>query len=389
MKIVIAMDSLKGSLSSMESGNIIKDAIQEVMKAEVQVFPLADGGEGTVEALTAGLDGEIVKVTVQGPLGNQVEACYGVVSKTKTAIMEIAQAAGITLVPDAMRDPMNTTTYGVGEMIIDAMERGCRQFIIGIGGSATNDGGIGMLEALGAIFYDENKEQIGRFGRDMLKAASFDCSSMHPILKECRFQVACDVKNPLCGDMGASAVFGPQKGASPDIVQQMDGGLVRLADITSQMFGYHSGDAEGAGAAGGLGFAFLSFLKGELVPGISLILDAIHLEEAVKKADIVITGEGKLDFQTAMGKAPIGVAQLAKKYGAKVLAFSGGASDEAVECNKSGIDAYFPIIQLPMTVKDAMEYKRAKTNLKNTVTQVFYLIQAVYEMKKELEMNSQ
>lgn len=381
MKVVVAIDSFKGSLSSMEAGTIIKKAIQDVGEADVQVFPLADGGEGTVEALTCGMGGKKVEISVTGPLGEKVIASYGIISKTKTAIMEMAEASGITLVADELRDPMNTTTYGVGEMIIDAMQKGCRTFIIGIGGSATNDGGIGMLEALGAVFYDENAKKVGPYGRDMLKVASMDYTHLHPLLKECSFRIACDVKNPLCGEQGASAVFGPQKGATPEMIRKMDEGFQRMAEITYQTFGKHTADIEGAGAAGGLGFAFLTFLGAELEPGVSLILETIHLEEAVKEADFVITGEGKLDFQTAMGKAPIGVVNLAKKYGVKVLAFSGGASDDAAECNKYGIDAYFPILQLPMTVGEAMEKRRAEMNLKSTASQVFRLIKSIDKMQ--------
>ncbi|MGI6070274.1 MAG: glycerate kinase [Blautia sp.] len=377
MKVVIAIDSLKGSLSSVEAGNIIKDTILETGPADVKVYPLADGGEGTVEALVMGMHGEKVEITVKGPLGTPVQATYGMIPEKKMAIMEMAQAAGITLVPDAQRNPMETTTYGVGEMILDAVKRGCRDFIIGIGGSATNDGGIGMMEALGAVFYDREKGLIGPYGKDMLKAAFVDLTFVEPKLKECRFRIACDVNNPLCGPNGCSAVFGPQKGATPAMVQEMDWGLQRFSEVLYHATGKYTADIPGTGAAGGLGFAFLTFLNGKLEPGVDMILDAISLEDDLKDADFAITGEGKLDFQTAMGKAPIGVAKMAKKYGIKVLAFSGGATEDAVECNKSGIDAYFPILQLPVTVEEAMEPETAKENLRLTVLQVFRLIRSM------------
>lgn len=376
MKVIVAIDSFKGSLSSIEAGNIIKEAIENVCDDEVTVHPLADGGEGTIEALISGMGGEGVEVETTGPLGDKIISKYGIVKSKQLAIIEMASTAGITLVPYSKRNPMNTTTFGVGELILDAVEKGCREFVIGIGGSATNDGGMGMMQALGARFIDAYGSELGPFGRDMLKISSVCLDHLNPVLKECKFRVACDVNNPLCGPLGASVVYGPQKGATPQIIEMMNCGLERYANIIKSTLGQEINYAnlEGVGAAGGLGYAFLSFLNAELRSGIELILDVIDLEGKIKDADIVITGEGKLDFQTSMGKAPIGVAKLGKKYGAKVLAFAGGTTEDAAECNKKGIDAYFSIMQVPMLVDEAMKPEISLKNLKATVMQVFRLI---------------
>ncbi len=375
MKVVVAIDSLKGSLSSIEAGNAIMDGIKRAdSSAEVVVRPLADGGEGTTETLVSGLGGKIEKITVTGPHGRPVAAEYGIIKETKTAIMEMATAAGITLVTDNERNPLNTTTCGVGEMISDAIKKGCRNFIIGIGGSATNDGGIGMLSALGFGFYDKDGNKVGIYGRDLENVARITADNALPQLGECSFSIACDVTNPLCGEKGCSAVYGPQKGATPEIVADMDKWLGNYADIAKQTFDCADPDFPGAGAAGGLGFAFHTFLKGKLEPGVDLILDKTNLEEYVKQADVVVTGEGRLDFQTAMGKAPIGVTKLAKKHGKTVLAFAGAVTRDATECNKNGIDAFFPILREICTLEKAMDKEYAAENLAATVEQVFRLL---------------
>lgn len=375
MKVVIAIDSLKGSLSSVEAGNAIMDGIKRVDKdAEVMVRPLADGGEGTTETLVEGLGGRIEKLSVTGPHGKPVSAEYGIIDETKTAIMEMATAAGITLVTDAERNPLNTTTYGVGEMIVDAVKKGCRNFIIGIGGSATNDGGLGMLTALGFGFLDEGGKAVGIYGKDLENIRSISTDNVMPELKECSFSIACDVTNPLCGDNGCSAVYGPQKGATPEIVRMMDEWLGDYAKTVKTVFDHADADYPGAGAAGGLGFAFLGFLNGKLEPGVDLILDKTNLEEYVKDAQVVVTGEGRLDFQTAMGKAPIGVAKLAKKYDKTVIAFAGAVTRDAKECNRNGIDAFFPIIREICTLDKAMEKDYAAENLASTAEQVFRLL---------------
>lgn len=374
MKVVVAIDSFKGCMTSLEAGNCIKEAIEETVKADVKVFPIADGGEGTVEALMNCMHGVEVPVTVTGPLGEKVESYYGMLSEKKLAVMEMANVAGITMVPEKSKNPMNTTTYGVGEMILDAIEKGCREFIVGIGGSATNDGGLGMLTALGVDFYNADGKKAGIFGRDVLRVARVDVSNMNPLLKECHFTIMCDVTNPLCGEMGSSAIYGPQKGATPKTIEQMDAGLRNYAKVISRCTGKEEAEQEGAGAAGGLGFAFLTFLNTSLGPGVSYILETLGLDEEMKDADIVITGEGKLDAQTAMGKAPAGVAAMAKKHGAVVLAFTGATCEDAEACNKAGMDAYFSICRGPMTVKEAMDPENAKKNMHMTVKQVFNLI---------------
>ena len=374
MKVVIAIDSLKGSLSSMEAGTAIKDGILAAKPdAEVIVKPLADGGEGTTDALIEGMNGERIDLTVTGPMHTPVDAYYGYLKDTNTAVMEMASAAGITLVPDSEKNPLLATSYGVGEMINDAIQRGCRNFIIGIGGSVTNDGGIGMLKALGVRFLDENGEDAGEGGQALAKVARIDVSGMNPLLKECHIQVACDVNNPLCGENGSTYVYGPQKGVTEDMKKTLDEAMAHFARVTSETLENDYMNTPGAGAAGGLGYAFLAYTGAALTPGIELILDAVGLEEELSGADVVVTGEGRLDFQTAMGKAPVGVARLAKKYNAKVIAFAGSVTKEAVACNQNGIDAFFPILRGVVTLEEAMKPENAKQNLTDTAEQAFRL----------------
>lgn len=375
MKVVIAIDSLKGSLSSMEAGMAIKDGILAAKPdAEVIVKPLADGGEGTTDALIEGMNGERIDLTVTGPMHTPVDAYYGYLKDTNTAVMEMASAAGITLVPDSEKNPLLATSYGVGEMINDAIQRGCRNFIIGIGGSVTNDGGIGMLKALGVRFLDENGEDAGEGGQALAKVARIDVSGMNPLLKECHIQVACDVNNPLCGENGSTYVYGPQKGVTEDMKKTLDEAMAHFARVTSETLENDYMNTPGAGAAGGLGYAFLAYTGAALTPGIELILDAVGLEEELSGADVVVTGEGRLDFQTAMGKAPVGVARLAKKYNAKVIAFAGSVTKEATACNKEGIDAFFPILRSVCTLAEAMDPVAARNNMIATVEQVFRLL---------------
>ena len=374
MKVVIAIDSLKGSLSSMEAGMAIKDGILAAKPdAEVIVKPLADGGEGTTDALIEGMNGERIDLTVTGPMHTPVDAYYGYLKDTNTAVMEMASAAGITLVPDSEKNPLLATSYGVGEMINDAIQRGCRNFIIGIGGSVTNDGGIGMLKALGVRFLDENDEDAGEGGQALAKVARIDVSGMNQLLKECHIQVACDVNNPLCGESGSTYVYGPQKGVTEDMKKTLDEAMAHFARVTSESLENDYMNTPGAGAAGGLGFAFLAYVGATLTPGIELILDAGGQVVELTGADVVVTGEGRLDFQTAMGKAPVGVARLAKKFNAKVIAFAGSVTKEATACNKEGIDAFFPILRGVCTLADAMDPVNARNNMIATVEQVFRL----------------
>lgn len=374
MKAVIAIDSFKGSMDSIEAGVAAAEGVKRVYPdAETVVYPLADGGEGTVQALAKGLDGKLEHVKVTGPLGEKVVCEYAIVGKTNpTAIIEMAGAAGITLVPPELRNPMHTTTYGVGEVIKDAITKNCRNFIIGIGGSATNDGGIGMIQALGAEFLDKSGKQVPFGAAGVEKLSAINCENMLPELKDCNFRIACDVDNPLCGENGCSHIFGPQKGAMPELVERMDVWLNRYAELSR--FYNCDPDYPGSGAAGGLGFAFRTFLHGNLEPGINIVLDEIGIESQMKTADVVITGEGRLDGQTVRGKAPIGVARLARKYGKSVLAFSGSVTDDAAACNQAGITAFFPILRQVTTLEDAMQPVNAQKNMCDTVEQVFRLL---------------
>lgn len=381
MKVVIAIDSFKGSLSSLEAAESIKKGICEIYKdAQVKISPLADGGEGTTYALTKGMNGEFRKVNVFGPLeDSKVLATYGIIKDTKTAIIEMSQAAGITLVPPEKRNPLYTTTYGVGEMIKDAIQQGCRHFIVGIGGSATNDGGIGMLQALGYDFFDESENKIsqGASACELEHLVRIDDSNVIKELKECDFKIACDVTNPLCGKNGCSEVFGPQKGANDDMVKKMDNWLKNYSILAKKIKPKADANYPGTGAAGGLGFAFLTFTKASLESGIDIVLKETKLEELVKDADIVVTGEGRLDKQTVMGKAPIGVAQIAKKYNKKVIAFAGVVTKEARILNKNGIDAFFPILREVITEEEAMSKEVSSANLEETAREVFALIKAM------------
>lgn len=372
MKVVIAIDSLKGSLSSVDAGNAIKEGVLEVCPdAEVVVKPLADGGEGTIEALVQGMKGIEYKIEVHGPLGKKVTASYGIIEEgEKTAIIEMAQAAGITLVSKQERNPLYTTTYGVGEIIKDAIHRGCRKFIVGIGGSATNDAGVGMMQALGYKFYDVDGNLLGLGGQILDKIHRIDQTEALKELSECSFKVACDVDNPLYGKNGASYIYGPQKGATEEIVKILDDGLINLSKVVNNTYE----NTPGAGAAGGLGYGFMTFLGGKLESGIDIILKEINLEEDIKDADVVVTGEGRLDAQTIMGKAPIGVAKLAKKYSKKVIALGGSLTNDAYKVNEHGIDAVFSIVNEPMTLEKAMESEVAKFNLKMTAKQIFNLM---------------
>ncbi len=374
MKITIAIDSFKGSLSSMEAGLAAKSGIERVIPdAEVSVRPLADGGEGTVEALADGMNGVIHRVTVTGPLGDPVECSYCIIEEERTAIIEMSGAAGITLIPAADRNPLYTTTYGVGETIKDALSKGCRKFIVGIGGSVTNDGGIGMLQALGYGFYDGNGQPVCYGANGLRDLAVIEDKDVLPALKNSEFFIACDVTNPLCGEKGCSAIYGPQKGATPEMIKVMDTWLDQYAGLAKKNFPKADPLVPGTGAAGGLGFAFLTFTNAVLEPGISIVLRETKLEQYVKDADLVITGEGRLDGQTAMGKAPAGVAALAKKYNKPVIGLAGCVTEDAAACNACGIDAFFPILRGVVTLEEAMDKENAGKNMISTVEQVIRL----------------
>ncbi len=377
MKVVTAIDSFKGSMTSIEAGFAVAEGFKRVdPTVSVEVRPLADGGEGTVEALVAGMNGEKIETLVTGPLGAPVQCEYGIIKDSMTAVIEMSGAAGITLVPKSELNPLEATTYGVGEVIKDAIEKGCRRFIVGIGGSATNDGGVGMLQALGYGFLDKNGKQISYGAKGLKELETITDDHVIPELADCEFMVACDVTNPLCGTEGCSAVYGPQKGATPSMIMDMDKWLSYYAAMSREKYPKADPKYPGTGAAGGMGFAFLTYTNAKLQSGIRIVLEETGLEEYIKEADLVVTGEGMLDFQTAMGKAPVGVAKLAKKYGKTVIAFAGGVTEDATECNRNGIDAFFPIVRGITTLEEAMDNSNAKSNLAATAEQVMRLFMA-------------
>ena len=377
MKIVVAIDSFKGCLSSLEAGLAVRNGVFRVYPdADVIVKPLADGGEGTTDALVRSLGGEYVKVDVCGPMLDRVEATYGMIPDEKLAIIEMASASGLTLVDEKKRNPWKATSFGVGQMINDAISRGCREFIIGIGGSATNDAGLGMLSALGFEFIDEEEEKVGITAENLCKIKTIDHKNVNDLLPECNFRIACDVNNPLCGENGATYIYGPQKGVLEKDKAILDLDIKHFAAITEDFVHIDNSHYPGAGAAGGIGFAFLSYLNGKLLPGVELIIDAIGLESDLLNADFVVTGEGCLDHQTSMGKAPVGVAKLAKKHGATVIGIAGAVSEDAGNCNENGIDAYFSIQQKITSFADAVDKNNAISNIENTTEQVFRLIRA-------------
>ena len=383
MKITVAMDSFKGSLDSLQCGRAVAEGIYAAIpSADIRILPLADGGEGTSRALTSALGGQIRNVSVTGPLGNPVKASYGIISSRKLAVIEMASAAGLYLVPEEQRDPMETTTFGVGEMIRDAVDRGCRSFIVGIGGSSTNDGGTGMLAALGFRFLDSSGRPVPAGAKGLEVLNRIESGSVPETLKECSFTVACDVKNPLFGKDGCSLVYGPQKGADPESAKKMDGWMQNYARITEETTGRDYSDFPGAGAAGGTGFAFISFMNAELRPGVDIVLDVTGAEAEIAGSDLVITGEGRLDSQTPNGKAPVGISHIAEKYGVPVVAIVGSASVDASVCNHHGITAFFPVLQVPCTIGEALDANNAYFNVRTTAEQVGRLISAFRSGRK-------
>jgi glycerate 2-kinase len=356
MRILIAPQSLKGSLTAAEAGLAIAQGVQAVYsKAEIEIVPIADGGEGTVQALVDATNGKIIQQTVTGPLGKPVPAFFGLMGDGSTAAIEMASCAGLPLVPPDQRDPRITTTYGVGELILAALDHGSRHFIIGIGGSATNDGGAGMAQALGAALLSRQGTQIARGGAALATLAHISTSTLDPRLQECTLEVACDVTNPLCGPTGASAVYGPQKGATPEMVEELDSALAHYAQIIEQDLGMSVREIPGAGAAGGLGAGLIAFLHATLRPGAQIVFEAIHLEERIRTANLVITAEGQIDAQTAYGKSVGSVAEIAKRYGLPVLALAGSLGDNYRVVYELGVDAVATLPSGPMTLAFAME----------------------------------
>lgn len=346
--------------------------LRALPEAEIKVFPVADGGEGTVDALISGLNGSYRTVTVSDPLGIPILAQYGILPD-QTAVIEMAAASGLPLLSGSERDPMNTTSYGFGEMIADAIHQGCHSFILGIGGSATNDCGIGCLQALGFGFYDKNGNPVPFGAKGLAQVHHIDLNQVIPKLRYHQFHVACDVTNPLCGENGCSAVFAPQKGADSLMIAEMERSMQRFSAIVKKYYPDSDADLPGSGAAGGLGFALRTFLNADLKPGIDVVINQTGIETAIRDADIVVTGEGRLDAQTVMGKVPVGIARIAKKYDLPVIAFCGCVGDGAEICNQHGIDAYFPILRSITTAEEAMKPEIAKKNLADTAEQVFRL----------------
>ena len=355
MRVVIAPDSYKGSVSALNVARAMKRGVLAVFPwAEVQMVPIADGGEGTVEAMVASAGGKLFRKEVQGPLGNPVEAVYGILGDGATAVIEMAAASGLPLVPPALRDPRKTTSYGTGELIAAALDEGVSRLVIGIGGSATNDGGMGMLQALGVRFLDEDGQELAAGGASLIRLAHIDFTNLDGRLKNVDMLVACDVDNPLCGPRGASAVYGPQKGATPEIVKELDAALVRLAVVACSATGKNAADIPGAGAAGGLGAGLLFFTEARLRPGVEVILETANFAEMLQTADLVFTGEGCTDVQTAYGKAPVGVASLAKKYNVPCVCLSGGLGEGYQAVLDKGIAALAVAVPGPATLEECM-----------------------------------
>lgn len=364
------MDSFKGCLTTEEAGKAAEAGINAVFpNCETLLFPIADGGEGMLDVLLSITNGTYENLTVHGPLMEPVEGRYGLSGDGRTALIEMATVSGLPLVPREKRNPMLTTTYGTGELILDALRRGCRKFIVGIGGSATNDAGLGMLQALGFRFLDRDGNPLGTGGRVMSEVAAIDTSAVHPALKEAHFTIACDVENPFCGPDGAAYIFAPQKGADSDMVKELDAGMRSLAQVIRSVTGKEIADYPGAGAAGGMGGGFLAFLNAELKPGIRLMLEALNFEEKVKGADLVITGEGRVDGQTAMGKVPSGILKEAQKQNIPVIVIAGSVEDTE-KMNRAGFQGVFSITPGPISLEKAMEPEFAKANIRRTVSQV-------------------
>ncbi len=356
MKIVIAPDSYKGSLSALEVGKAMRQGILKVNPAiETILVPMADGGEGTVQSLIDASGGKIIEITVHDPLYRKINAFYGIMGDSKTAVIEMAAASGLPLFRPEERNPLKTTTYGTGELIEDAIKNGCSKVILGLGGSATNDGGIGMAQALGVQFFDKKGNKIGLGGGELSKIESIDLSKVNHKIYETEFIAACDVDNPLCGINGASHVYGRQKGASEQEVISLDKGLEHFAEVAEKQFNLNYKDYPGAGAAGGLGYAVMLFLKGKLERGIDIVCLITGLAEKMEGADLVITGEGRIDSQTAFGKTPFGVAQIAKHKNIPVVALAGSLGENYKSLYNKGFDGIFCLIDKPMSLEEAID----------------------------------
>lgn len=369
MKIVVAPDSFKESLSALDVAHALREGFAEVWPAaDYALVPVADGGEGTVDALVATTGGKRVTTRVTGPLGNEIEAFWGLSGDGNLAIVEMAAAAGLMLVPPAERNPLVTTTWGLGQLIRAALDAGARRFVVGIGGSATNDAGAGMIQALGGRLLDAEGRDLPPGGGALASLERIDLSGLDPRLSECTIDVACDVDNPLCGPKGASAIFGPQKGATPEMVATLDRNLARFAAVVKAQLGLDVADLPGSGAAGGLGAGLRAVVGATLRPGVEIVMEAVGMDAIVADADLVVTGEGRIDGQTVHGKTPVGVAAVARRHGCPVIAIAGsvGAGAEAVYAH--GINAVFGILPRPCTLAEALA--EAEPNLRRTARNV-------------------
>lgn len=372
--ITVAVDSFKGSLTSFQVACAVEKGFKKVFPdCVVNKVSIADGGEGTVDALVQTLAGEYVDVMVANPLMRPIQARYGVIDNGKTAVLEMSAASGLPLLLESERNPLKTTTYGTGEMIAHALKHGCRDFLIGIGGSATNDAGVGMLRALGYKFFDRDGKLLHGGGEILEHIAVIDSDNVMPELKEAKFTVACDVTNPLYGPNGAAYIFAPQKGATPKMVEQLDLGLKNFAQVVQRHLGVDISELPGAGAAGGLGGALKAFLGATLERGIEMVLNAMNFKQLISDSQLVITGEGRLDKQTVMGKAPSGVMQVASSIGIPTIAI-GGAIKDCPELRESGFAAMFPIVAMPTSLENAMEYGVAMDNVERTTEQIAKMI---------------
>lgn len=373
MKIVIAPDSYKESLSALEVATQIEAGFREIFPdAEYIKLPLADGGEGTVEAMVTATGGRRVNVEVTGPLGDKVQAFFGLSGDEQSAFIEMAAASGLERVPWRERNPLNTTSYGTGELIRSALDLGVKHCIIGIGGSATNDGGAGMVQALGARLLDKHGNAVGFGGGQLEQLVAIDLSELDTRIAQCRFEVACDVTNPLTGRQGASVIFGPQKGATPQMVAQLDDGLKHYAQVIARDMHIDVDKVPGAGAAGGMGAALLAFCHAELRPGIDIVTEALGLDALVRDATLVITGEGRIDSQSVNGKVPIGVARVAKRYDKPVIGIAGSLTADVGLVHQHGLDAVFSVLYSICTLEEALE--NAADNVRMTARNIAAII---------------
>jgi glycerate 2-kinase len=374
MKILIAPDSFKESLSALAVAEEIEAGFREIFpQAEYCKLPVADGGEGTVQAMIDATGGELKTLSVIGPLGETVQASYGYAAQRALAVIEMAAASGLERVPSALRNPLITTSYGTGELIRDALHSGARHIIIGIGGSATNDAGAGMLQALGVRLLDADSKELEHGGSALARLARIDTRALDPRIAHCRIEVACDVSNPLVGPTGASAVFGPQKGATPEMVQQLDACLQRFADVLRRDLDQDVAQVAGAGAAGGMGAALLAVLGGRLRPGSEVVTEAVGLDEQVRDADLVITGEGRIDGQTIYGKTPMGVARVAARYGVPVIGLGGCLAPDASAVHSEGIAAVFSSVRRACSVEEAL--RDARFNIRSLARNIAATLQ--------------